>query len=208
MSPPPRSGYRPVANSNQSFVRGFVGEDSSDRLHFAQTVFFITLELQFVKPRIEAAVFEQLLMSPLLDNLAGFDDEDYVRAQHGRQSMRDHDRGAPFHQMTERVEHEFLRFRVQPRRWFVQHQDGSVANDRARNGDALALASGQSYAAFANHRVVTFRHRGDELVGVGEFGGANDFFTRRLGFAVGNILPDRRAEQQTLLQDKTDLLAQ
>jgi hypothetical protein len=43
-------------------------------------------------------------MSPLLDNLTGFDDEDYVRAQHRRQPMRDHDRGAPLHQMTERVE--------------------------------------------------------------------------------------------------------
>src|SRR5262245_1927422 len=43
---------------------------------------------------------------------------------------------------------------------------------------------------------------------VGEPGGADDLVARGFGFAVGDVLPDRRVEENRLLQNKADLLAQ
>src|SRR5262249_18773086 len=87
-------------------------------------------------------------------------------------------------------------------------QDWRVADDGAGDGDALALAAGERHAALADHRVVTFRRPLDEFVRVGQPGGADDLGVRGFGFAVGDVLPDRRAKENRLLQNKTDLLAQ
>ena len=90
----------------------------------------------------------------------------------------------------------------------VENQDRRVANDRARDRDALALTAGQRHAALADHRGVAVRHLDDELVRVGQFGGADRVFDLRVGLAVGDVLPDRAAEQQRVLQDEADLIAQ
>ncbi len=78
----------------------------------------------------------------------------------------------------------------------------------AGDGDALALAAGQRHAALADHRVVAVGHRLDELVRVGQFGRAPDLAGRGAGLAVRDVLPDRRAEEQRVLQDEADLIAQ
>ena len=44
--------------------------------------------------------------------------------------------------------------------------------------------------------------------GVGQFRGADDLGAVRFRPAVGDVLPDRRVEQQRVLQHETDLLAQ
>ena len=41
----------------------------------------------------------------------------------------------------QRIEYQFLRRGIQPRRWFIQNQNGRVANNCARDCDALALAA-------------------------------------------------------------------
>ena len=43
---------------------------------------------------------------------------------------------------------------------------------------------------------------------IGQFSRASDFFRRRIRFAVGDVLPNRGAEQQSVLQHETDLIAQ
>ena len=124
------------------------------------------------------------------------------------QMMRDHDGGSAFHQSVERLEHQLFGRRVEPRGRFIEDQDRRVADDGAGDGDALALAAGERHAALADHRVVAFRHPLDEFVRVGEPGRADDLIAGGFGFAVGDVLPDRRVEENRLLQDETDLLAQ
>jgi hypothetical protein len=50
------------------------------------------------------------------------------------------------------------------------------ASDGPRDRDTLALAPGQCHTKLAHHRVLAIRHPNDEFMGIGELGGANDFF--------------------------------
>ena len=66
--------------------------------------------------------------------------------------------------------------RVQTRGRLVENQDGRIANDRAGNGNALALTARERDAALAHHGVVAVGHFFDEFMRVGQFGGAPDLF--------------------------------
>ena len=68
-------------------------------------------------------------------------DDDPVRRAHGREAMRDHDRRALGHQPVERVLDQPLAFCIERGRYFVEQEQGRVAEQRARNGDALTLAA-------------------------------------------------------------------
>ena len=63
----------------------------------------------------------------------------------------------PLHQAVERVLHGALALRVERRGRLVEEQDRRVLEDRAGDGDALALAAGQRHAALADLGVVALR---------------------------------------------------
>ena len=105
----------------------------------------------------------------------------------------------PAHELLKRVEDQRLRRRIQSRRRLVEDQDRGVADDRPRDGDSLLLAAGQRDASLADHRVVAFRQLTNEHVGIRQLGSANDLTARRLGSAVGDVLPHGPAEEQRVL---------
>ena len=84
----------------------------------------------------------------------------------------------PLHNSVERFLHLPLGFRTQRRRRLVEQDDRRVLNQRACNGDALALATGKLQAMLADRRVVAEREACDEIVRVRRLGGGHD-----LGFA-------------------------
>ena len=90
---------------------------------------------------------------PFLDDAALVHHQDAVAGEHGREPVRDHDGGALLHQPRERVLHQRLAFGIERGGRLVEQQERRVAQDRARNGDALALAAGQRDAAFADRGV-------------------------------------------------------
>ncbi len=54
------------------------------------------------------------------------------------------------HEVGERVLHEQLRLGVERRGRFVEHEQRTVLEDRARDRQPLALAAGQPLAALAD----------------------------------------------------------
>ena len=86
---------------------------------------------------------------------------------------------------------------------FVEDENGGVADEGARDGDALALAAGEALAPFAERRVVALRQRADEFVGVGFLRGGDDFsrasrrFFRKLMFSATVALLKRRMSRLT-----------
>ena len=147
-------------------------------------------------------------MRPLLGDFSAFDHENHVRVADRAQMVRDDDRGAAGHEVLERLDDRLFGRRVERGRRLVENQNRRVADDGAGDGDALALAAGEGHAAVADHGRVALRHRHDEVVRVGELGRAHGRFGIRIRAAVGNVLPDRRAEEQCVLQDEADLIAQ
>ena len=80
--------------------------------------------------------------------------------------MRDHDGGALLHQCGERRGDQRLAFGIKRRSRLVEQKERRVAQDGARNGDALPLAAGERDSALADRRVEALRQRGDERGGV------------------------------------------
>jgi hypothetical protein len=61
----------------------------------------------------------------------------------------------------------------------VQHQQGRLAVDGARQSDALALPPGQQAAGFAHRRVVAARQAQDHVVDAGARGRGDDLLASR-----------------------------
>lgn len=78
---------------------------------------------------------------------------------------------------------------VERARGLVQNEDARVAQEHARDGDALLLTAGQPRAALAHERVVAVGQRADELVDVGLARRFLDFGLGGAGAAVGDVLP-------------------
>ena len=83
-----------------------------------------------------------------------------------------------------------------------------LVDQRAGDGDALALAAGEIGAALLDDRVVALRQLGDELVGAGEPRRLHHQRARRGGIGQRDVLVDRAVEQHVLLQHDADLAAQ
>src|SRR5207247_6325002 len=79
--------------------------------------------------------------------------------------------------------------------------------DGPGDGQPLALPPGQLYAPFPDDRVVPFRQRGNELVGIGAPGGVEDLRVRGAVTAVGDVFTNRAVEQEHLLVDNRQELA-
>ena len=105
-------------------------------------------------------------MAAHLDDAAALEDDDRVGPPHGRQPVRDHERGAIEEQRRQRVLDQPLRFGVERRRGLVQDQDRRVLEQRAGDRQALALPARQPLPALADRRPVAVRKRRDEVVGM------------------------------------------
>jgi hypothetical protein len=118
--------------------------------------------------REAGATGEQLGEAATLDDPTGLEHQDQIRLAHGRETVRDHERGAAAHHVLQRLLHPRLGRRIQRAGGFVQDQDWRVLEQRAGDRQALALAAGQGGATLADQRVVAFRLAQDEIVRLGE----------------------------------------
>src|SRR5688572_2674546 len=115
------------------------------------------------------ATAQQLLVSALLDYLAGIEHDETVHARDRRESMCDRDDGLALHEVQQLLLDRELDLAIERRGRFVEHENRRVLQDDARQRDALPLASGQFHAALADVRAVTrpaapIAQRDDELV--------------------------------------------
>src|ERR1700678_1670590 len=166
------------------------------------------LNLNAVQLTVNALPRQQFFMRTLLRDYTAIEDDDLVRISDSAQPVRDGDHGTTLHQLGETLHDEALRFRVQGSRWLVQYQDWGVADNRPRNPYPLALTARYGQTTLAHLRVVTIRHRRDEVVRVGKLRRLDDLGIRCAGAAVSDVGFDGTPEQHRILQDKTDLLAQ
>ena len=145
---------------------------------------------------------------PLLDDAAPLHHHDAVARQHGREPVRDHQRGAVAHQFFQRGLHQRLALRVERRGGLVEQQERRVAQDRARDRDALALAAGQRHAALAELRLEAARQPVDEFAGVRQVGGALDLGIAGVGPAEPDIFARACREHHRFLRHQRDAGAQ
>ena len=118
--------------------------------------------------------------------------------------------------------HDGLAARVQRARRLVEQEDARVADERARNAHALALAAAHLAAALADIRGIAAGERADnKVVSVGgargrldarlqrgQLGGAARLRAAAAGQPQGNVLGDGALEEHGVLQDQAHALAQ
>ena len=123
-------------------------------------------------------------------------------------AMRDDQRGAPSHQHLQRLLDQVFGLRIQRGGGLIQQQDRRIAQQRAGDGDALALPARQTRPALSDPGLVSFRELRDELVGVSRFSGCAHLFLGRARPAVADIFQDRTRVKVGILGDISELVAQ
>src|SRR5262245_61331023 len=117
-------------------------------------------------------------MRSSFDDFTCFEDENLIGALDRRKAMGDHERRPAFAQSLETVLNHGFTFAVEARRRFIENQNLRVCQDRARDGDPLALTTGEADAALANDGVVVFFEGLDKLVAMGDSTDGDDLFAR------------------------------
>ena len=74
--------------------------------------------------------------------------------------------------------------------------------------DQLALALAEAAAPLAQHSLVAVGQAVDEGIDAGQLGSRDHFFVSGVRPAKADVLHDRRTEQEGVLQDDADLVAQ
>ena len=104
-----------------------------------------------------------------------------------------------------------LRLGVEGGGSLVEQQHRRLTHKRTRNGDALLLTARELRAALTDKGVVPVFEGGDELVSIGERGGAHD--SVRIGArvliegleAIADVVAKRASEERRLLPDEGDV---
>src|SRR6185312_5845280 len=87
-----------------------------------EEIFFEAM-LAGVKVVVPAAQCVQGGMRPALDNPSALDHQNLIRSANRRQSVRDHKRRPPLHQVTQTVLDHRFRLRIQRRRRLIENQN-------------------------------------------------------------------------------------
>ena len=90
---------------------------------------------------------------PCFDDAAFFDGDDPVAVPDGGKTVRDDEHRAAMHNPLHVVLNDALAFIIERAGGFIENQDARIHDQRARNGDALALAAGKVGAALADTSV-------------------------------------------------------
>src|SRR5438046_916189 len=147
-------------------------------------------------------------MRAALDDSSIFQDKDDIRLADGCEAMSDHNTGTALHQPVEGIENDGFGYSIESGRWLVENENGSIADNGPSDPDALALAPGHRCTALADNSVVSIRQLLDETVRIRQLFGFDNFLKRGSRFAIRDVLPDRRAEEQRFLQNKSKLPTQ
>src|SRR5262245_45258633 len=164
--------------------------------------------LQTVQRRIAAACPDQVLMGAVLSQTAALDGEEAVAAPHRRQPMRNDEDDAAFGKPRHVLLDDPLALIVERARRLVEDQDARIGNERARDGETLALAAREAGAALSHNGVVTIGELKDEIMRAGHLRGGNDPFDRHRAVRQRNMVAHRAIEQDALLQHDADLTTQ
>src|SRR3954470_11585799 len=137
---------------------------------------------------VATAARQQLVVRAALDDPAVVEHHDLVGVPDRRQAVGDRDRGPALRQPVERRLHVALGLGVERAGGLVEDQHRRVAQDRARDRDALLLAAGEAVAALADDRVVALGQRRVQVVDARGAGGVLDLLVGRAGAREAQVV--------------------
>lgn len=130
------------------------------------------------------------------DYLVGTDDRG--------EPVGDHDHGLAGHEPLERLLDQMLVLGIGERGRLVQHHDGRVRDDRARDGYPLLFAAGQVHAFGAYYRGVAMGKAVYERVRLGGLRGLDHLVVGRPRPAAPDVLRDALAKEVGILEHQAE----
>ena len=143
-------------------------------------------------------------MCALFDLAAAVEHDDLVGADDGGEPMGDHDHGLARHEPLEGLLDQVLVLGIGERGRLVQHHDGRIRDDRARDGYPLLLAAGQVDALGAYHGGVAVGQPAYERIGLGGLRCLDDLLVGRSRPAAPDVVRDALAEQVGILEHQAE----
>src|SRR5438105_4787363 len=102
----------------------------------------LKLVLFIVELPVSPVSLEQFFVSAALDNLTVFQHQDLIGTANRGQPVRDHESRAPAAKLAQSVLNQGFAFTVQAGCRLIKDQQFWIGENRARDGDALALSAG------------------------------------------------------------------
>ena len=136
------------------------------------------------------------------------ENNDMVGVANRRETVSDHQSGAPLGEMGERLMDQLFIDGVEMRCGLVKDEDGSIFEQRPGNGESLPLSAGKLNATLADHGIVGKRQLGDELVRVSALRGFLDGFIGGLRLGQAQVLPNGGVKKVGLLRDQSNFRSQ
>src|SRR6266851_1825358 len=154
----------------------------------SRRILLLVPELYMIQLRVQASHGHQLFVIALFRHNAFFQHNDFLGIADGAQPVRNGNHRPPFHQSFQRLDNLLFGFGVERGRRLVQDENGIIADQGPRNTDTLPLSARKRLSPVAHERVVSLRHFGDELVGIGKLGRFYDCLPVGTTAAISNIL--------------------
>ena len=150
---------------------------------------------------VVGAVFShELVVVAAFDDATVVHDHDDVGILDGGESVGDDKDGASVHELVHPILHDGFGAGVDGGGGFVEDHHRWVANRRTGNGEELALALREACAVATENGVVAVRQHFDKAVGIGELGGVDALFIRRLRVAVADVFHDGVSKEVDVLE--------
>ncbi len=147
-------------------------------------------------------------MRALFDESALVENQDAVRVAQSAQTVGDRQRRAAASENVERFLDRLLRLGVDAARGFVEYQDLGIVEQGTRDRDPLPLAPGKACSTLAQPRIVSERRAKDEVVCQGRTRGGDRIGQAGVGPAVNQVVVDRAAKQERLLEHDAHIPAE
>src|SRR5208337_2723104 len=129
-----------------------------------------------------------------LDDAACLDHQDLVGAADGREAVSDDERGASTHQVGKAALDDGLRLGVETGGRLVENEDAGIGQDGAGDGEALALAAAELYAALANDGLIAIGKAFGEFIHTGDSARLKNLLQAGVGTREGDVFADGSVE--------------
>ncbi len=146
-------------------------------------------------------------MLAVFDQPAALNGDDSVGAAHRRQAVSDDEHGAPFGDLIHVLLNHALALVIERARRLIEDEDAWIADQCARDRDALALPAREARAALADDGVIAFGQFQDEVLRARKRRRCDDPLHRYGRVRERNIVAHRSIEQNVLLQHDAHLPA-
>src|ERR1700716_1044723 len=98
-------------------------------------------QLKVIQVCVFSLASQKLLTTSFFSNMSSFQNYNTVGEADGAQPMRDNESCASGGRPVQRINHETFRRCIETARRFIEDENGRIAQNRARDGDALFLST-------------------------------------------------------------------